>query len=49
LQSYKNSSMESTFTYLFICRLITFIPLVGYAQRKEDQVKSSKNSSIEVY
>jgi hypothetical protein len=37
MQSYKNSSMECTFTYLFICHLTTLIPLVEYAQRKEDQ------------
>jgi hypothetical protein len=37
MQTYKNSSMECTFTYLFICRLTTLIPLVEYAQRKEDQ------------
>jgi hypothetical protein len=37
MQSYKNSSMECTFTYLFICHLTTLIRLVEYVQRKEDQ------------
>jgi hypothetical protein len=48
MQSYKNSSMECTFTYLFICHLTTLIPLVEYAQKKEDQ-ENPQNSSIEVY
>jgi uncharacterized membrane protein len=37
MQSYKNSSIECTFTYLFICHLTTLIPLVDYAQLKENQ------------
>jgi hypothetical protein len=37
MQSYKNSSMECTFTYLFIYHLTTLIPLVDYAQLKENQ------------
>ena len=37
MQSYKNSNMECTFMYLFICHLTTLILLVEYAQRKEDQ------------
>jgi hypothetical protein len=37
MQSYKNSSMKCTFMYLFIYHLTTLIPLVEYAQRKEDQ------------
>jgi hypothetical protein len=38
MQSYKNSSMECTHAYLFICHLTTLIPLVDFfAQGKEDQ------------
>jgi hypothetical protein len=43
-----NSSMECTFTYLFICHLTTLSPLVEYAQRKKIS-RNPQNSSIEIY
>jgi hypothetical protein len=38
MHKYKNLSMRCIFIYLFICYLTTLIPLIEYAQRKENQI-----------
>jgi hypothetical protein len=44
MQIYKNSDMICIFLYLFICCLTNIVPLIEYAQIKENQVIS--NGSI---
>jgi hypothetical protein len=37
MQKIQEPNMECTFLYLFICYLTNIIPLIEYAQRKENQ------------
>jgi hypothetical protein len=38
MQKHKDFSMRCIFLYLFICYLTNIIPLIEYAQRKENQI-----------
>jgi hypothetical protein len=49
MQTYKNSSMIYIFLYLFICCLINIIPLIEYAQIKENQVISNGSIILKPY
>jgi hypothetical protein len=49
MQIYKNSSMICIFLYLFICCLTNIVPLIEYAQIKENQVISNGSIILKPY
>jgi hypothetical protein len=49
MQKYKNLNMRCIFLYLFICCLTNIIPLIEYAQIKENQVNSNGSIILKAY